>query len=402
MGSGDADAWAEYVVNVTDAAGKLAGYWHSLGSQDASTNGGNDTADNSKVDPFAVAIGSGSGEPVSNNLNVDFGYYVKPASLGNFVWHDLNGNGIQESGEAGIDGVKVTLTAKYADGTTYTLATVTGDNPTTPACEQGWYSFGNLLLDEDNATSTTGTPTASQPVYTIAVPTGPAGLAPTLLNQGANDMIDADDPMGVDGLATQGQTNVNQVTNNGGAESAPIAGYDFGFVQELLDFGDLPDPSFPTLLASDGARHTLSANLFLGACVDSEADGQQSATAAGDDGNQAGAATSSLPEGFSCTDDEDGVTLVTPLIAGSQACVAVTAENTTGGAASLWGWIDFDGNGVFTTDEALASGSGGTGGSFSNGVATVANSYSGSNPPTASRCPRRRPSTAARRTCVSV
>ena len=230
VGGGDADPQAEYVVNVTDAAGKLTGYWHSLSAnQNASTNGGNDAADNSKVDPFAVEIGSGAGgQPVSNNLNVDFGYYVKPASLGNFVWNDLNGNGIQDANEPGLDGVKVTLTAKYFGGVSYTFATVTGDDPATGAVEKGWYSFGNLLLDEDNASSKTGAPTAAQPVYAITVPTAPAGLAPTLLNQGGNDMVDADDPAGVDGLATQGQTNVTQNANPN-LETNPIAGYDFGY-----------------------------------------------------------------------------------------------------------------------------------------------------------------------------
>ena len=58
------------------------------------------------------------------------------------------------------------------------------------------------------------------------------------------------------------------------------------------------------------------------------------------------------------------MTLVAPLVAGGQACVAVTAVNTTGGAANLWGWIDFDGNGAFSAGEALTNGAGGTGGNF--------------------------------------
>lgn len=107
VGGGDADPEAEYVVDVTDVNGVLAGYWHSLAAnQDPNTgvsgNTANDANDRSKVDPFAIEIGSGSGgQPVSNNLNVDFGYYVKPASVGNFVWQDLNSNGIQDLGQTG-------------------------------------------------------------------------------------------------------------------------------------------------------------------------------------------------------------------------------------------------------------------------------------------------------------
>ena len=45
---------------------------------------------------------------------------------------------------------------------------------------------------------------------------------------GSNDMIDSDDFTGVDGLATQGSTDVTQNTASPGSESNPIAGYDFG------------------------------------------------------------------------------------------------------------------------------------------------------------------------------
>ena len=95
---------AQFVVDVTDEAGKLGGYWHSLGTPGAN--------DNSQTDPYAVTLTPGA----PNNLTADFGYYVKPAALGNFVWIDTNNNGLQDTGEPGIDGVEVTLTAKYADG----------------------------------------------------------------------------------------------------------------------------------------------------------------------------------------------------------------------------------------------------------------------------------------------
>jgi len=43
-----------------------------------------------------------------NNITLDAGLY-KLASLGDFVWEDSNGNGIQDAGEAGISGVTVNL-----------------------------------------------------------------------------------------------------------------------------------------------------------------------------------------------------------------------------------------------------------------------------------------------------
>jgi hypothetical protein len=106
---------------------------------------------------------------------------------------------------------------------------VTGDDPSTlDVVEQGWYSFGNLLLDEDTATSKMGEPTSTQPVYTLAAPTAPTGYERTLIDQGTNDMLDSDNHAGVDGLATQGQQDVTQKANST-TEINPIAGYDFGF-----------------------------------------------------------------------------------------------------------------------------------------------------------------------------
>ena len=67
---------------------------------------------------------------------------VKTAGIGDFVWHDLNANGVQEANEEGIDGATVTL----LDGKGNVLGTtLTGDNPYTTQIEKGWYQFGPLL-----------------------------------------------------------------------------------------------------------------------------------------------------------------------------------------------------------------------------------------------------------------
>jgi len=112
------------------------------------------------------------------------------------------------------------------------------------------------------------------------------------------------------------------------------------------DFGDAPDPTYPTLLVNDGARHT-DTGPILGAARDTEADGQPNATATGDD------AAGATP------DDEDGVSFTTPLIRGTTAGVDVDAS----AVSKLDAWIDFDGDGDWTgageqifDDEALAAG----------------------------------------------
>jgi len=95
-----------------------------------------------------------------------------------------------------------------------------------------------------------------------------------------------------------------------------------------LDFGDAPDPTYPTLRANNGARHTIVANLFLGRSVDAEPDGKPNATATGDDASGA---------------DEDGVIFTSGLQPGAGASIEVTAS----AQGYLNAWIDFDADGSF-------------------------------------------------------
>ncbi|MBK9994325.1 MAG: hypothetical protein IPP01_10165 [Saprospiraceae bacterium] len=64
----------------------------------------------------------------STNQTIDAGLY-QPASLGNYVWEDLNKNGIQEAGEPGVNGVAVLL--KNSAGSTLQRQRTTINNPTT-------------------------------------------------------------------------------------------------------------------------------------------------------------------------------------------------------------------------------------------------------------------------------
>ena len=103
-----------------------------------------------------------------------------------------------------------------------------------------------------------------------------------------------------------------------------------------LDFGDANDSplvvGYPTLLANNGARHAIVPGVYMGALVDAEADGQPDGTATGDDNNP--------PTGL---DDEDGVTIQSPLVAGSVAGVQVTASVP----GYLNAWIDYNCNGTW-------------------------------------------------------
>ncbi|HEY3827207.1 MAG TPA: SdrD B-like domain-containing protein, partial [Bryobacteraceae bacterium] len=73
----------------------------------------------------------------STDETIDFGYTPPGTSaIGDFVWNDSNGNGLQDSGEPGISGVKVNLCRDAACSTI--VATTTTD-------QNGAYHFTGLL-----------------------------------------------------------------------------------------------------------------------------------------------------------------------------------------------------------------------------------------------------------------
>jgi uncharacterized repeat protein (TIGR01451 family) len=139
-------------------------------------------------------------------------------------------------------------------------------------------------------------------------------------------------------LSGGGVTGVTGAAINGEVE-------DYRVVLRGTDYGDAPD-TYRTLAASGGAMHRIdpTTSLTLGACVDSEADGQPVAGATGDD------AAAGAPGIGTCTgsDDEDGVTF-TPFAA----CRSGTMTVTAGAAGQLDAWIDFDRDGTFEAAERI-------------------------------------------------
>jgi hypothetical protein len=195
-----------------------------------------------------------------------------------------------------------------------------------------WIDFNGNTIFDDPAEHLWGG--ASQPlvagpnpVLTFAVPAG-AVPGPTY----ARFRLSINGNLPPIGFAPDGEVEDYRVV----IEAAP----------EPMDYGDAPDPTYPTLLASNGARHMVIPNFNLGQFVDVELDGQPSQLANGDDINP--------PAG---PDDEDGVTLPAVLIAGDPAAVAtVILVNAGGLAAKLDAWIDFNGNGAFDPAEHLWGG----------------------------------------------
>ncbi len=119
---------------------------------------------------------------------------------------------------------------------------------------------------------------------------------------------------------------------------------DYSVTTKGLDLGDAPD-TYATTIGAGGARHAVDPGspLFLGACVDTEVDGQPVAAGIPADGDDTGAGLSDLGTCAS-PDDEDGVTFDTMIVACGTADVTVTASR----AGRLDAWLDFDGDGAFT------------------------------------------------------
>ena len=182
------------------------------------------------VTPTAIELTAAA----PNATKIDFAF-VKPASVGNFVWFDANKNGIQDADEVGVAGVTVTLT----DGAGNPVIDLDG-NPVKPVTTDanGKYEFTNLMPNVDRIVANAG-----EESYKVTF-TPPAGYSATksyaaadgekdsngaesnvTLTEGQNDET-VDFGLVADG--TIGDTLFWDVDNNGGSEPSgadkPLAG----------------------------------------------------------------------------------------------------------------------------------------------------------------------------------
>jgi len=106
--------------------------------------------------------------------DIDAGLVANAGSIGDFVFLDKNGNGVQDAGEAGVSGAKVTLTGAGQDGV---FGTADDTTATTSTDANGLYSFANVAGDRD---------------YKITVSNTPAGYTFTAQGAGADRTADSD------------------------------------------------------------------------------------------------------------------------------------------------------------------------------------------------------------------
>ncbi len=95
--------------------------------------------DDSNCPPVPVSLFDDN----SSNQTIDFGF-ESPCSgkMGDFVWEDLNGNGLQDVGEPGIDGVTVHL--RKSDNTMIATTTTSVD----PGGKDGYYQFDGICTGD--------------------------------------------------------------------------------------------------------------------------------------------------------------------------------------------------------------------------------------------------------------
>lgn len=208
----------------------------------------------STVDPDALP-GSGvapDGSTVvtlaaaETNLDQDFGF-GGTGSIGDAVWLDLDGDGIFDAGEPGLEGATVTVTWLGPDG-----VTGGGDDVvrTTTVADDGSYLIGSLPAGN----------------FTVVVSGVPAGTTPTADPDGGNDSTsavtlaagedDRDQDFGFVGTASVGDTVFLDIDRNGahGSGEPTLPGIGITVTSAGVDgaIGTEDDIVIETVTAPDG------------------------------------------------------------------------------------------------------------------------------------------------------
>ncbi|MEZ4951107.1 MAG: SdrD B-like domain-containing protein, partial [Saprospiraceae bacterium] len=273
---------------------------------------------------------------------------IPTLEIGNFIWSDEDMDGIQDGEDRPLQGVIVELV--NANGVVVGTSTTDANG--------GFYFNETNVSDPDGNPLVPGVQPYTDYVIRISATQFDNGLGQGILygytmttgNAVGTGMLDVGDS---DAQLIGGLPTIFITT---GAPGENNHTFDMGLIPPR-DFGDLPD-SYVTQFGENGPYHNVTPDLYLGACVDTELDGQQEAMAGtmtgGDDFNGG-----LITYGTCATanDDENGVEIISPLIPGETACFRVNAHNATGNNAVLQVWIDFNNNGSIEPAEQVTTGS---------------------------------------------
>ncbi len=205
-----------------------------------------DVGDNDSIDSdadsltgFTECVTIDSGEV---DLTWDAGMYVLPpvkATVGDFVWNDVNMNGIQDSGEVGIGGVMVIMEPCLVVDTG-----AVGD--TTVTDSMGHYMFADVLPGE----------------YVLHFYL-PPGYAFSPMDQGDNDSLDSDvDPMTGYTQCFTLEAGMDDLDRDAGVYlSTGGCTHSKGYWKTHAGFGpqtDIVTPLLPIWLGNDGGDKSLA------------------------------------------------------------------------------------------------------------------------------------------------
>ncbi|MFV0426449.1 MAG: SdrD B-like domain-containing protein [Beutenbergiaceae bacterium] len=160
------------------------------------------------ADEASAVVTIGDQATASIRVNNDTVVASTPSvSVGDYVWHDVNRDGRQDTTDIPLEGVTLTLTGP--DGGSVTDINGNPVNPTTTN-RDGWYEFTDLPILQPGQS------------YTVTV-TNPDGYQPTQANQGTRD-----------GDSDTGSATSGDLTTDGARD-------------ETLDFGFVTTPASPQL-----------------------------------------------------------------------------------------------------------------------------------------------------------
>ena len=271
-----------------------------------------------------------------------------PVEIGDLVWNDANGNGVQDPGEAGISGVTVEL----LDTANNVIASAVTD-------ADGHYIFSNDPNGTDSGSQKYNLNISPNTAYSLRIANASGGSQQAPLNgfvlTTQNNSSAANPDLNDSDASLSGNNALVAVA----PADLPVTGannhsLDFGFkIISYDDWGDLPDLAagtaqgdYESLAANNGPSHQISPDIYLGAGVTAETDAQPNADATGD--------------------TDDGITMnsATNWIPGTTMHIPVSATNGTGNSGHLEAWIDWNGDGDFNDPGEMVANLDDTGGSF--------------------------------------